>query len=161
MVVLKKTDCCSDLLENCLLGAGVLGDSLGALRDGVLGELTREEEPDSGLDLAGGDGGPLVVVSQTAGLSSDSLEQIVDERVHDAHGLGGDASVGVDLLQHLVDVDGVGLLPLVPLLLLVALGDGLGGLAGLLGSFSRNFGRHGDGLVTSDVLSEEHRSDLV
>ena len=161
LVVLKKTDCCSDLLENCLLGAGVLGDSLGALRDGVLGELTREEEPDSGLDLAGGDGGPLVVVSQTAGLSSDSLEQIVDERVHDAHGLGGDASVGVDLLQHLVDVDGVGLLPLVPLLLLVALGDGLGGLAGLLGSFSRNFGRHVDGLVTSDVLSEEHRSDLV
>ena len=28
-----------------LLGAGVLGDSLGALRDGVLGELTGEEEP--------------------------------------------------------------------------------------------------------------------
>ena len=156
LVVLKKTDCCAELFENCLLGAGVLGDSLGALRDGVLGELTREEEPDSGLDLAGGDGGPLVVVSQTAGLSSDSLKEIVDERVHDAHGLGGDTSVGVDLLQDLVDVDGVGLLPLVPLLLLVALGDGLGGLAGLLGSFSRNLGRHDDRLVTSVVLSEVH-----
>merc|ERR1712020_98773 len=105
-------------------------------------KYTREEEPDSGLDLAGGDGGPLVVVSQTAGLSSDSLKEIVDERVHDAHSLGGDTSVGVDLLQHLVDVDGVGLLPLVPLLLLVALGDGLSGLAGLLGSFSRNLWRH-------------------
>ena len=161
LVVLKKTVCCSELVENCLLGAGVLGHSLGALRDGVLGELTREEEPDSGLDLAGGDGGPLVVVSQTAGLSSDSLKEIVDERVHDAHGLGGDTSVGVDLLQDLVDVDGVGLLPLVPLLLLVALGDGLGGLAGLLGSFSRDLGRHDDGLVGSDVLSEEHRSDPV
>ena len=124
-------------------------------------ELTREKEPDSGLDLAGGDGGPLVVVSQFAGLGSDSLKEIVDERVHDAHGLGGDTSVGVDLLQHLVDVDGVGLLPLVPLLLLVALGDGLGGLAGLLGSFSRDLGRHDDGLVGSDVLSEEHRSDPV
>ena len=45
----------------------------------MLGELTREEEPDGGLDLAGGDGGPLVVVSQTAGLSGDSLEEIVDE----------------------------------------------------------------------------------
>ena len=154
LVVFKKTDCCTELVENCLLGAGVLGDSLGALRDGVLGELTREEEPDSGLDLAGGDGGPLVVVSQTAGLSSDSLKEIVDERVHDAHGLGGDSSVGVDLLQDLVDVDGVGLLPLVPLLLLVALGDGLGGLAGLLGSFSRNLGRHDARLVGSDVLSE-------
>ena len=62
-----------------LLGAGVLGDSLGSLGDGVLGELTGEEEPDGGLDLTGGDGGPLVVVSQTAGLSSDSLEEIVDE----------------------------------------------------------------------------------
>ena len=136
LVVFKKTDCCTELVENCLLGAGVLGDSLGALRDGVLGELTREEEPDSGLDLAGGDGGPLVVVSQTAGLGGDPLEQVVDERVHDGHGLGGDSGVGVDLLQHLVDVDSVGLLPLSLLLLLVTLGDGLGGLAGLLGSFS-------------------------
>ena len=41
----------------------------------MLGELTREEEPDSGLDLAGGDGGPLVVVSQTAGLSSDGSKR--------------------------------------------------------------------------------------
>ena len=155
-MVLKRTDCLEVAIVLHLLGAGVLGDGLGALRDGVLGELTREEEPDSGLDLAGGDGGPLVVESQTAGLSSDSLKEIVDERVHDAHGLGGDTSVGVDLLQDLVDVDGVGLLPLVPLLLLVALGDGLGGLAGLLGSFSRNLGRHDDRLVTSDVLSEVH-----
>ena len=136
LVVFKKTDCCTELVENCLLGAGVLGHSLGALRDGVLGELTGEEEPDSGLDLAGGDGGPLVVVSQTAGLGGDPLEQVVDERVHDGHGLGGDSGVGVDLLQHLVDVDSVGLLPLSLLLLLVTLGDGLGGLAGLLGSFS-------------------------
>ena len=70
-----------------LLGAGVLGDGLGALRHGVLGELTGEEEPDSGLDLARGDGGPLVVVSQTGGLGGDPLEQVVNERVHDAHGL--------------------------------------------------------------------------
>ena len=141
-----------------LLGAGVLGDSLGALRDGVLGELTREEESDSSLDLARGDGGPLVVVSQSAGLSSDPLEQIVDERVHDAHGLGGDASVRVDLLQHLVDVDGVGLLPSLLLLLLVSLGDGLGGFARLLGSFSRNLWRHVDAMSCSVELMERLRS---
>ena len=135
-----------------LLGAGVLGDSLGALRDGVLGELTREEEPDSSLDLAGGDGGPLVVVGESAGLGSDSLEQVVDERVHDGHGLGGDSSVRVDLLQHLVDVDGVGLLPSQLLLLLVSLVDGLGGPARLLGSLSRNLWWHGDELVGSVIL---------
>ena len=71
----------------------------------MLGELTREEEPDSSLDFTGGDGGPLVVVSQTGSLSSKSLKEIIDKRVHDAHGLGGDTSVRVDLLQHLVDVD--------------------------------------------------------
>ena len=133
-------------MVNDLLGAGVLGDGLGALRDGVLGELTGEEEPDRGLDLARGDGGPLVVVSQTRGLSGDPLEEIIDKRVHDAHGLGGDTGVGVDLLQHLVDVDSVGLLPLLLLLLLVSLLDGLGGLARLLGGFTGNLGGHGDAM---------------
>ena len=79
-MVLKRTDCFGNSRSgHHLLGAGVLGDGLGALRDGVLGELTREEEPDSGLDLARGDGGPLVVVSQTGGLGGDPLKQVVDE----------------------------------------------------------------------------------
>ena len=73
--------------EYSLLGAGVLGDGLGSLRNGVLGKLTGQEEPDSGLDLPGGDGGPLVVVGESAGLSGDALEQIIDKGVHDAHGL--------------------------------------------------------------------------
>ena len=80
---------------NHLLGGGVLGDSLGALGHGVLGQLTGEEQTDGGLDLPRGNGGPLVVVSQTAGLGGDALEDVVHERVHDRHGLGGDASVGV------------------------------------------------------------------
>jgi len=120
-----------------LLGAGVLGDGLGALGDGVLGELTGKEEADGGLDLPAGDGGALVVVSQAARLGGDALEDVVDERVHDAHRLGGDAGVGVDLLQHLVDVDGVGLLPALPAaLLVVRLGDVLLGFARLLGGLS-------------------------
>ena len=86
LVVLKRTDCFWYFRYN-LLGAGVLGDSLGTLRDSVLGELTREEEPDSSLDFTRCDGGPLVVVSQTGSLSSDSLKEIIDKRVHDAHGL--------------------------------------------------------------------------
>ena len=62
-----------------LLGAGVLGDSLGALRDGMLGELSGQEEPDSGLNFSGGDGGPLVVVGELASLCSDSLKEVVYE----------------------------------------------------------------------------------
>ena len=113
-----------------LLGAGILGYSLCALRHGVLGQLSGQEESDSGLDLSGGDGGPLVVVGQTAGLGGDALEDVVHEGVHDGHGLAGDSSVGVDLLQDFVDVDGVRLPPpplplLVPCTLGLCLGGGL------------------------------------
>ena len=38
-----------------LLGAGVLGDSLGSFRHGVLGQLARQEQSDSSLDLARSD----------------------------------------------------------------------------------------------------------
>ena len=124
-----------------LLGAGVLGDGLGALRDGVLGQLTGEEKPDSSLDLAGGDGGSLVVVSQSAGLGGDSLKQIVDERVHDAHGLAGNTGVGVHLLQDFVDVDGIGFPP-PPALFLVPSSLGLGLCGGFLSSFRSDFGWH-------------------
>ena len=111
----------------------------------MLGQLTGEQEPDSGLDLPGGDGGPLVVVGKAGGLGSDPLEDVVDKGVHDAHGLGGDAGVGVHLLQDLVDVDGIGLLPPLLALLLITLGDGFLGLARLLGGLSGGLGRHDDG----------------
>ena len=70
-----------------LLAGGVLGDGLGTLTDGVLSELTGKQETDGGLDFAGGDGAPLVVVGQTAGFGGDALEDVVHERVHDGHGL--------------------------------------------------------------------------
>ena len=142
---LKKDQLLCSPVRVSLLWAGVLGDSLGALRDGVLGELSREKEPDSSLDLARGDGATLVVVSESWGLSTDALKDVIHERVHDRHSLWGDASVGVDLLEHLVDVDGVRFLP-PALALLVAGTHGLS-LAGLLGSFGWNFGWH-DGRST-------------
>ena len=70
-------------LASNLLGGGVLGHSLGALRHGVLGQFTGQEETDSGLDLSAGDGGPPVVVSKTGSLSSDTLEDVIHEGVHD------------------------------------------------------------------------------
>ena len=89
---------------------GVLGDGLGALGDGVLGELTGEEESDGGLDLTGGESVASVVSHESGGLGGDLLEDVVDERVHDAHGSLGDASLGVDLSEDSVDVDGESLL---------------------------------------------------
>ena len=52
----------------------------------------------------------LVVVRQSRGLCRDTLENVVDERVHYAHSLRRDACIGVDLFQHLVNVDRVALL---------------------------------------------------
>ena len=135
-----------------LLGAGVLGDGLGSLRDGVLGQLTGQEEPDSSLDLPGGDGGPLVVVGKTAGLSSNALKEIIDKGVHDAHGLGGDTGVGVHLLEDPVDIDGIGLLPFAFLLFLVSLCNRLCDLATLVCSLSGSLGGHTGGLVGRDEL---------
>ena len=101
-----------------LLAAGVLGDSLGAFADCVLGQFARQEETDGGLDFARGDGLLLVLERETRGFGSDALEDIVDEGVHDAHGLGGDSDIGMDLLQDVVDVNSVGFLSLsLPLLL--------------------------------------------
>ena len=90
-----------------LLGACVLGDGLGSFGHGVLGQLSREKQTNSSLDFSAGDGGSTVVVSQTGSLGSNTLEDVIDEGVHDGHGLAGDASVGMDLLQDFVDVDGV------------------------------------------------------
>ena len=95
-------------------------------------------------------------MGQLASLRCDPLEQVVDERVHDGHRLGGNSSVRVNLLQHLnatmsrsfkkdshnlVDVDGIRLCPLLPLLF-VPLGDCLGSFATLGCGLSGSLGRH-------------------
>ena len=129
-----------------------LRDGLGALADSVLGQFTGEQKPDGGLNLPAGDGGTLVVVGKAGSLSGNALKNVIHERIHDGHGLGGDTGVRVDLLQHLVDVDAVAFLP-PALLLLVTLGNGLLGLSSLLGSLSGSFGRHG-GTVTRGAERE-------
>jgi len=104
-----------------------LRDALGTLRDGVLGQFTRQDETDSGLDLAGRDRRLLGVLSQTRGLLSDALKDIINERVEDGHGLVRNTGIRVDLLQHLVDVRGVGLLAGLLALLLVGVSGSFGG----------------------------------
>ena len=87
----------------------VLGDGLGAFRDSVSGKFSGEDELDGRLDFSGGQGSPLVEPDELGAFSGDSVEGVVDEGVHDVHGLLGDTDVGVHLLEDLVDVDGEGL----------------------------------------------------
>ena len=79
------------------LGGGELGHSLGALRHGMLGQLSGQDQPDSGLDLPRGHSGLLVVAGQLCGLSGDLLKDVGDERVQDGDSTAGNSSVGVDL----------------------------------------------------------------
>eukprot|EP00824_Muranothrix_gubernata_P013404 TRINITY_DN27_c0_g1_i2.p3 TRINITY_DN27_c0_g1~~TRINITY_DN27_c0_g1_i2.p3 ORF type:complete len:110 (-),score=24.61 TRINITY_DN27_c0_g1_i2:5-334(-) len=103
----------------------------------MLGKFSWEEEPDGSLDLSAGESVFLVVSDQSGGLKSSSFKDIVDERVHDAHGSLGDSSLWVDLLEHSVDVDGESLSPLLLVDLLFDLSVLLDGLLGW-GSFSNS-----------------------
>ena len=115
-------------MDSLLGRAGELGDGLGALGDGVLGELSREDETDGRLDLSRRDGRLLVVRCELGSLGgwssktvsvrdrgqrgmrenerTNPLKDVVDKGVENQHGLVGDTSVGVDLLEDLVDVGG-------------------------------------------------------
>ena len=137
-------------IRDNLFGAGVLGHCLGAFRHGVLGQLTGQKQTDGRLDFPASNGRTLVVVGKTRRLSSDALENVVDETIHDRHGFRGNASVGMDLLQHFVDVNGVALLPLA-LLLLVSLSNVLLGLAGLLRCFSADLRGHSETWNKSEI----------
>ena len=48
-------------------------------------------------------------MGKAGSFGGDALEDVVNERVHDAHGFAGDTSVRVNLnlLQHFVDVDSI------------------------------------------------------
>ena len=59
----------------------------------------------------------MMIVEKSGSFGGDALEDVVDERVHDAHGFAGDTSVTVNLLQHLVEVDSMAFLSLSPSLL--------------------------------------------
>jgi len=107
------------------LRASELGHSLGTLENGVLGKLTRKKQTNRVHDLPGGDGVALVGAGKVASLGGNAVKDIVDEGVHDLHGVLADEGVGVDRVEHLVDggrVRGVVTLP----------AGGLGGLASLL-----------------------------
>lgn len=73
----------------------------------MLGELTRKDETDSSLDLLGRNGRALVVSSNLAGLSGNTLENVIDKAVHDGHSLLGDVDLRVTLTEDLEDVAAV------------------------------------------------------
>ena len=99
----------------------------------MFGEFSREQESDRRLDFARRDRPPLVLVSKTRCFASDSFEDVVDERVHDAHRSAGNTNVGMNLFEHSVDEASIALLS--RSLPLHDLGPSLATFAALLGTF--------------------------
>ena len=67
--------------------ASELGDGLGTLRNGVLGQFTGQHTPDRGVNVPRSDGGFIVVAGKSRRFLGKLLEDVVDEAVHDSHGL--------------------------------------------------------------------------
>ena len=103
-VVLKKTVFVFATVWH-LLAARVFCDSLGALTNSVFGQLTGQKKTHGSLGFPRRHGLFAVVGAQLLAFSADSVEQIVDETVHDRHSSGSQTNVWVHLFQHLVDVD--------------------------------------------------------
>jgi len=90
----------------------------------VLGKFAGENKTHGSLDFSGSDGGFFVVASESRRFLSELLKDVIDEAVHDPHGLAGDPNVRVNLLEDLENVDFVGLNTLcLSLLLLVSGGS--------------------------------------
>lgn len=132
---------CEEPKKRNLLGRSVFGDGLGTFRDSVFSQFSRQQETNSSLDLPRSDGRSLVVLSQSRSFGSNSFEDIVDETVHDGHGLSTDSSIRMNLFQNFVDVHSITFLPFL-LPLLVPLDNILLGFPSLLRSFSSSFWRH-------------------
>ena len=62
-----------------LLAAGVLGHRLGPLTNCMFGQLPRQMQTHSGLNLATSDGVLLVVVGQAGGFCGNALKDVVDK----------------------------------------------------------------------------------
>lgn len=107
----------------------------------MLGELARQQQTNGRLNFAARYRRSSVVVGETRRLGSDALKDVVNEAVHDRHRLAADARVGMHLLEHLVDVDGVAL-PSSPLSLLVSSTYGFRLTGGLLRSLAGWLRRH-------------------
>ena len=143
--------------SNILVGACVLGDSLGSFTDCVLGQFTGQGQSNCSLDLTARDGCSFVVVRKSWSFTSNSFKDVVHEAVHDWHCFGADSSLGVNLLQHFVDVERVGFSSLLFLLLVSCWR--LLSFASFLYSFATDFVCHLVlfvlSLSSSDEISDE------
>ena len=69
----------------------------------MLRQFSREQKSDRSLDFARRNRSSLVLMSKSRRFASDSLEDVVDKGVHDAHCSAWNSNIGMNLLQNSVD----------------------------------------------------------
>ena len=79
--------CAYEQIES--LVARELGDRLGSFTHSMLGKFTWKHQTHGSLDLSAAESRLLVVSGKLASFRGDTVEDIVDEGVHDAHALQG------------------------------------------------------------------------
>ena len=72
----------------------------------MLAKVSRQQQAHSGLDLSVRDGGALGGADQARGLVGDALEDVLRERIQDAHGLLRQAQALVNLPQNPGEIGG-------------------------------------------------------
>ena len=105
----------------------------------MLRQLPGQHQPHRRLNLPTAQRSLLIISTQLPRLTRNPLKDIINKGVHDGHALLGDAGVGMDLFEDLVDVGGVAFDALFGTFLFVA-GGFFGGFGG--GLFGGCFG-HG------------------
>ena len=88
--------------------------SLSSLVVGMLCELAWEHQLDSSLDRFGSNCLSFRGSGEGRGFRWESLKNISHEVVHDVHGSLGDSNFWVNLFEHLIYVDRIGLFILSP-----------------------------------------------
>lgn len=79
-------------------------DSFCAFGNCMFCQLPGKNKADSRLDFARSQCAFLVISNESAGVIYDSVECVLNQRVHDAHGPLADSHLGVYLLQNPHDV---------------------------------------------------------
>ena len=80
----------------------------------MVGQLAGQQQLGAGEDLLGGERLLLIISDQLGSQHANLVENVVDHRIHNVHGLLANPLGRVHLLEHLVDIEGEGLLPLLP-----------------------------------------------
>ena len=88
----------------------VFGDSFCSFRDGMSGQFSWKEQLDCCLDFSWTECSSLVKSNQFASFKGNSIEDIIDEWVHNVHSFSWNTNFWVYLSQDLVNIKSKSLL---------------------------------------------------